>query len=79
MSMPIAAPSLSDILDAATPVTRSQGDGPAGALPLTEELLRNAGSGDLFGLTQNAGMGWDPAEGHAPAVSYPQHPGRTAG
>ena len=68
MRMPIAAPSLSDILDAATPVTRSQGDGPAGALPLTEELLRNAGSGDLFGLTQNAGMGWDPAE-----VTRPQY------
>ncbi len=68
MSMPIAAPSLSDILDAATPVTRSQGDGPAGALPLTEDLLRNAGSGDLFGLTQNAGMGWDPAE-----VTRPQY------
>ena len=68
MSMPIAAPSLSDILDVATPVTRSQGDGPAGALPLTEDLLRNAGSGDLFGLTQNAGMGWDPAE-----VTRPQY------
>ena len=68
MSMQIAEPSLSDILDAATPVTRSQGDGPAGALPLTEELLRNAGSGDLFGLTQNAGMGWDPAE-----VTRPQY------
>ncbi len=68
MSMPIAAPSLSDILDATTPVTRSQGDGPAGALPLTEELLRNAGSGDLFGLTQNAGMGWEPAE-----VTRPQY------
>ena len=66
--MTIAAPFLSDILDAATPVTRSQGDGPAGALPLTEELLRNAGSGDLFGLTQNAGMGWDPAE-----VTRPQY------
>src|SRR5437870_5858282 len=40
--------------------TRSAG--PAGSLPLTEELLRNAPSGDLFGLTQDAGMGWDPAE-----------------
>ncbi|HEV2436058.1 MAG TPA: YjhG/YagF family D-xylonate dehydratase [Verrucomicrobiae bacterium] len=36
--------------------------GPAGSLPLTEELLRHGPSGDLFGLTQNAGMGWDPAE-----------------
>src|SRR5215472_10616018 len=36
--------------------------GPVGALPLTEELLREAPSGDLFGWTQNAGMGWDPAQ-----------------
>jgi len=36
--------------------------GPAGALPLTEELLREAPSGDLFGWSQNAGMGWNPVE-----------------
>jgi putative YjhG/YagF family dehydratase len=36
--------------------------GPAGALPLTEELLRNAPSGDIFGLTQDVGMGWNPGE-----------------
>jgi putative YjhG/YagF family dehydratase len=36
--------------------------GPAGALPLTPELLRHAPSGDLFGWTQNAGMGWNPVE-----------------
>jgi putative YjhG/YagF family dehydratase len=35
-------------------------DGPAGQLPLTPSLLRNAPSGDLFGLSQNAGMGWKP-------------------
>jgi putative YjhG/YagF family dehydratase len=35
--------------------------GPKGALPLTDELLRSSPSGDIFGLTQNAGMGWDPA------------------
>ena len=34
--------------------------GPAGALPLTEEMLLHAPSGDLFGWTQNAGMGWEP-------------------
>lgn len=34
--------------------------GPTGALPLDAELLLNAPSGDLFGLTQDAGMGWDP-------------------
>ena len=35
--------------------------GPAGALPLTAEMLRARPSGDLFGWTQNAGMGWNPA------------------
>jgi putative YjhG/YagF family dehydratase len=34
--------------------------GPAGELPLTEEMLLDRPSGDLFGLSQNAGMGWDP-------------------
>lgn len=36
--------------------------GPEGKLPLTEEMLRDWPSGDLFGFTQNAGMGWKPAE-----------------
>jgi putative YjhG/YagF family dehydratase len=40
---------------------RTRGDGPAGQLPLTEQQLRESPSGDLFGLTQSAGMGWDPA------------------
>jgi putative YjhG/YagF family dehydratase len=35
--------------------------GPAGALPLTPEQLRTAPSGDLFGWTQNVGMGWMPS------------------
>ena len=34
--------------------------GPAGRLPLTDELLRHAPSGDLFGWTQNVGMGLQP-------------------
>ncbi|QDS94845.1 Dihydroxy-acid dehydratase [Roseimaritima multifibrata] len=34
--------------------------GPEGKLPLTDQMLRHWSSGDLFGLTQNAGMGWDP-------------------
>src|ERR1051325_7621354 len=38
----------------------ARGTGPAGALPLTAELLRERPSGDLFGWTQNAGMGWAP-------------------
>jgi hypothetical protein len=36
---------------------RTRGPGPAGKLPLTEAMLREAPSGDLFGMTQNAGMG----------------------
>ncbi len=39
----------------------TSGAGPAGALPLDEDMLRHAPSGNLFGLTQNAGMGWQPA------------------
>ena len=35
--------------------------GPVGSLPLTPEMLRSRPSGDLFGWTQNAGMGWAPA------------------
>ncbi|RFC43286.1 MAG: Dihydroxyacid dehydratase/phosphogluconate dehydratase [Verrucomicrobia bacterium] len=40
---------------------RTKAPGPAGALPLTEALLSGSPSGDLFGMTQNVGMGWDPA------------------
>ena len=38
---------------------QSRAAGPAGALPLTTEMLREKPSGDLFGWTQDAGMGWD--------------------
>ncbi len=34
--------------------------GPVGQLPLTDDLLRHAPSGDLFGWTQNVGMGLQP-------------------
>jgi putative YjhG/YagF family dehydratase len=33
----------------------------AGQVPITAEMLLNRPSGDLFGLAQNAGMGWNPA------------------
>src|SRR5205823_4716995 len=36
--------------------------GPEGRLPLTPELLLHAPSGDVFGWTQDAGMGWNPSE-----------------
>jgi putative YjhG/YagF family dehydratase len=36
--------------------------GPAGRLPLQPEFLRDAPSGDVFGWTQDAAMGWNPSE-----------------
>lgn len=39
---------------------KTSGKGPEGTLPLTDEMLKTWSSGDLFGWTQNAGMGWDP-------------------
>ena len=38
----------------------SHAAGPEGSLPLTPEMLLDSPSGDIFGMTQNAGMGWDP-------------------
>jgi len=35
--------------------------GPTGSLPFTETMLRTRPSGDLFGWSQNAGMGWVPS------------------
>ncbi len=40
---------------------RTHAPGPAGSLPFTASMLRERPSGDLFGWSQNAGMGWDPA------------------
>ena len=42
--------------------SRPRTAGPQGSLPLTEEMLLTRPSGDIFGLTQNAAMGWTPAE-----------------
>lgn len=41
---------------------QTSASGPQGSLPLTEEMLLNWGSGDVFALSQNVGMGWSPAE-----------------
>jgi xylonate dehydratase len=48
--------------DLAVRTMRTCGRGPRGRLPLTDELLRNAPSGDLFGMTQDAGMGCNPED-----------------
>jgi putative YjhG/YagF family dehydratase len=39
---------------------QTKAEGPAGSLPLDPDFLRNAPSGDIFALSQNAGMGWNP-------------------
>lgn len=36
--------------------------GPAGELPFTGSFLTDSSSGDIFGWSQDAGMGWDPGE-----------------
>src|SRR5579872_1284681 len=41
---------------------RTKAPGPSGRLPVTPDLLLHRPSGDLFGMTQDAGMGWNPAE-----------------
>src|SRR5688572_3791030 len=53
-------PPLEDVLGSAASLDRSriEGEGPAGRLPLTPDMLRDEPSGHIFGLTQNAGMGW---------------------
>src|SRR6186713_3649781 len=57
---PEQGPSLEEVLGSAAVLeaSRVEGDGPAGRLPLTPDMLRNEPSGNIFGLTQNAGMGW---------------------
>src|SRR4026207_538890 len=54
-----------DLLSGATPdiyKLQTKAPGPVGQLPLTAEMLRESPSGDIFGWTQNAGMGWNPRE-----------------
>ncbi|WP_146534195.1 YjhG/YagF family D-xylonate dehydratase [Rubripirellula reticaptiva] len=45
-------------LDPDTILTHAKG--PTGSLPLSDEILRQWTSGDIFGLTQSVGMGFDP-------------------
>lgn len=62
-------PTLQELYGSTEAVRNSRllAEGPQGTLPLTEEMLLHEPSGNLFGLTQNAGMGWDPAEVNHPA------------
>src|SRR5260370_37955100 len=40
---------------------RTKAPGPSGVLLLTAEAVRERTSGELYGWSQNAGMGWNPA------------------
>ncbi|MCI0837486.1 MAG: dihydroxy-acid dehydratase, partial [Chloroflexi bacterium] len=58
--------SIDDVLgtgaDPATRAIQTHADGPKGTVPFTAEFLIEEPSGNHFGMTQNAGMGWNPAE-----------------
>ena len=41
---------------------QTKASGPAGKLPLSAEEMRSKPSGDIFGMTQSAGMGWKASE-----------------
>ena len=70
-SPPMSLPAeLSAVLDSDPSLfdIQTKAAGPTGALPLTEELLREAPSGDLFGWTMDVGMGCNPADLGRPEV-----------
>ncbi len=60
--MPLENMNLEDILDSKDDgiynIT-TNAPGPQGQMPLTEGRLVDAPSGDIFGMSQNAGMGWE--------------------
>lgn len=59
---PISLEFILDSQDSRIFTIQTRAPGPAGSLPLTEQMLLNWACGDIFGLSQNAGMGWAPAE-----------------
>ncbi|WP_425399469.1 YjhG/YagF family D-xylonate dehydratase [Aeoliella sp.] len=58
----MANTNLFDTSDAQIFDVQTSAPGPLGRLPFTETMLRDRPSGDLFGWSQNAGMGWDPSQ-----------------
>lgn len=60
---PVLETAGADLLDVST-----HARGPQGQLPLTSEMLMEWPSGNLFGLSQNAGMGWSPLSMLGPEV-----------
>jgi xylonate dehydratase len=65
-------PSLASVLEtrdaALLESVTTHAPGPSGSLPITPEMLLEWPSGNLFGLSQNAGMGWEPGAMLGPEV-----------
>ncbi len=59
---PIQLAALLDSGDESIYDIQTKAPGPPGALPLTPEIMRDYASGDLFGWTMDAAMGWDPSQ-----------------
>jgi putative YjhG/YagF family dehydratase len=59
---PFSFEAIADSGDPALYDIQTRAAGPQGALPITPEMLLQRPSGDLFGMTQDAGMGWDTAK-----------------
>ena len=58
----IAFVDIVEVADDAVYQVRTRAPGPEGSLPLRKEQVVDAPSGDIFGYTLDAGMGWNPAE-----------------
>ena len=60
MPQPRSVPPIDSVFGSAASVSSNRvvGAGPIGHLPLTRRQLLDSPSGNLFGLTQNVGMGW---------------------
>jgi putative YjhG/YagF family dehydratase len=74
--------SLDDILaghDETLSEVTTHAPGPAGELPLAADFLVNAPSGDLFGLIQDVGMGWEPSKVAADPFLLLSHQGGIRG
>ena len=59
MDHPISASQIFDSEGRVLQNIKTHAPGPQGTLPITPEMLITQPSGNLFGLAQNAGMGWE--------------------
>ena len=59
---PISFAAMVEAVDDSVYQIRTRAPGPEGQLPLQIEQVVQSPSGDIFGFSQNAGMGWNPAE-----------------